>query len=155
MRVRVASQRIAAAAKREKAKNKWRKNNSVHQNTTGRIQLKDLQGSSYMKLGYYNRVHLPSYQLRIIDLVEETKEKSNKTSKFKVNETFEFKKRADRFNRELSNINDTNLPLLDLTRMDSNPNDKSAADDMDFKKIRQNTDESEFNNMSDIPSEPR
>ena len=72
-----------------------------------------------------------------------------------MNETFEFKKRADRFNRELSNINDTNLPLLDLTRMDSNPNDKSAADDMDFKKIRQNTDESEFNNMSDIPSEPR
>mgnify|MGYP001626761570 CR=1 FL=1 len=60
MRVRVASQRIAAAAKREKGKNTWRKNKSVHQNKTGRIQLKDLNGSSYMRMGYYKRVALSS-----------------------------------------------------------------------------------------------
>ena len=35
---------------------------------SGRIQLKDLVGKSYMKMGFYKRIELVSTKMRIIEL---------------------------------------------------------------------------------------
>ena len=70
MRLRVAGNRVA----KEKAKNRragqWRKIGAKHENMNGHIHLKDLNGSSYMAMGFYRRVPLNSGRLGILYLAD-------------------------------------------------------------------------------------
>ena len=68
MRVRVGGNRVAKEKKKNQKLAKWRQKGFVFANLNGRIQLKDLKGMSYMKMGFYKRIPLTSSRLRIIDL---------------------------------------------------------------------------------------
>lgn len=59
-RVRVSANRVKNADKKAKERNKWRKKGNVFANMSGRIGIKDLEGKSYMKLGFYKKIELPS-----------------------------------------------------------------------------------------------
>ena len=67
----------------------------------GRIQLKDLDGHSYMSLRFYKRYPLESEYMRIIDLVKTTSNSKDKVSKKQIKDNnnfanFEFKTREER-----------------------------------------------------------
>lgn len=84
--------------------------------------------------------------MRIIDLIDEPVNRPKK-KKHRVNEQFEFKKRADRLNRDFHN--DTNLPFLDNTHMESKENEhKPKNTDLDNMNIRQMTDSSDISHLS-------
>ena len=68
MRVRVTGARISEQNAKQKKRSKYRNKSSVFANKNGRIQLKDMQGKSYMKMGFYRLVPLKSEHMRIIDL---------------------------------------------------------------------------------------
>ena len=68
MRVKVNSQRVAVAKKKAIGEGSWRDKKTVVTNKNGRVQLKDLQGKSYMEMGFYKKFPMPSVNFRIIDL---------------------------------------------------------------------------------------
>jgi len=68
MRVKVNSQRVAEAKKKAKGENSWKSKKSISVSKNGRVQLKDLQGKSYMAMGFYKKFPMPSVDFRIIDL---------------------------------------------------------------------------------------
>jgi len=101
-----------------------------------------------MKLGFYNRAHLPSETMRIIDLID-APVNHPKAKKPRIDEQFEFKKRADRFNRVFQN--DSNLPFLDNTHMESKENELDPKHtDLDMMHIRQGTESSDISHLSTL-----
>ena len=70
MRVRVVSNRISKEVKRQRQATSFKKQSAVFFNVNGRIQLKDLDGKSYMAKGFYKRASLESSKKRIYDLVK-------------------------------------------------------------------------------------
>ena len=69
MRIRVSGARLAKERKKLKTESKsFRQKRTVFSNKNGRIQLKDLNGKSYMKMGFYKRIELESTKKRIIEL---------------------------------------------------------------------------------------
>ena len=95
MRVRVSGNRVANENKKAKKNNKFRNKKKIYANMSGRIQLKDMKGRSYMEMGFYKRPPVPNEKMRIIFLyLDNIREKENSD---KIGETFVFKKRQDRY----------------------------------------------------------
>ena len=70
MRVRVVSNRISKEVKKQRNATSFKRQSAVFFNLNGRIQLKDLDGKSYMAKGFYKRVDLESSKKRIFDLIK-------------------------------------------------------------------------------------
>ena len=77
MRIRVGGQRIASAYKNANKKERWRKKGSNFLSANGRIMLKDLDGKSYMAMGFYNRIPMESTYMRIISLANNRAKRNN------------------------------------------------------------------------------
>ena len=118
MRVRVTGARISEQNAKAKKRNKFRKKGSIFANKNGRIQLKDMHGKSYMKMGFYRLIPLKSEHMRIIDLQEEKKNHKVVTVN-KIDSDFEFRKRADRrqAGTHQHNHNESRIGMLDQTGM--------------------------------------
>ena len=85
MRIRVGGNRIAKEQKKAREANKWRRKATTFTNTNGRILLKDLDGKSYMQLGFYKRMPLESTKMCIINLP-----RAENKNGLKGNGTFKF-----------------------------------------------------------------
>ena len=90
----------------------WRKSRAMHANMNGRVQLKDLKGSSYMALAFYRRVPLDSEKMIIFNLSDKRTTKTKLKAK-----NFEFRKMADRYKSK--DLNESQMNLLDATGLES------------------------------------
>ena len=70
------SRAVVNAEKKARSKDKFKMKRTKVSSKNGRIKLKDMQGKSYMEMGFYKKFRLPSIDYRIIDLVEFVDERS-------------------------------------------------------------------------------
>ena len=116
MRLRVGGNRVALEQAKARKGAAWRKSKAMHANMNGRVQLKDLKGSSYMKLGFYRRVPLDSEKYIIVNLSDKRPTKAKQKA-----QNFEFRKMADRYKSR--DLNESQMNLLDATGLESQMHD--------------------------------